>query len=478
MRTTFLLNDQLVETGLPPSMLVLDFLRRERGLYGTREGCKEGDCGACVVLVGGYEETGLVYRTETSCLIPLGELDGRHLVTIEGLNHADGLSPVQEAIVAEGGSQCGFCTAGIAVSMTHAAMTCRGALGERDLRRALGGHLCRCTGYVSLLRAGRRLAALWDGDGAGPGSDLEPHLPDLVHRRLLPDYFTEVPRRLRDLRNETAAPQSGGEAGVAMGGGTDLYVQRGEELPDIPVRLLRRRRVAGRARRVNGHLELDAGMTFEELAGSEVVRELVPDLEDYMDLIASPQIRSRATLAGNVVNASPIGDMTILLLALGTEAILSSAGGERSLPLMDFYLGYKELAWEPGEQVAQFRIPAPGVGTRVHFEKVSKRKHLDIASVNTAIRLEMEGATMVRCGLAVGGVAPVPLYCRETSRCLEGRAVSPDTLSNALQALDRELAPISDVRGSADYKRILARRLVAAHFVELFPDLIHAEAFV
>lgn len=461
-------------------MLVLDFLRRERGLHGTREGCKEGDCGACVVLVGGYEEGRLVYRPETSCLIPLGELHGRHLVTIEGLNRTDGLTPLQDAIVAEGGSQCGFCTAGIVVSMTHVILTRRGGMSDRDLRNALGGHLCRCTGYVSLLRAGRRaVARLPAMDGDEGDEDLGPHLQILVRDGWLPDYFADVPSRLKALARETGETDERKAAdAVLIGGGTDLYVQRGEELPDTPVQLLRRRKVSSRISHVDGRLELDAEATFTDVEESDVFRELVPEISSYMDLVASPQIRSRATLAGNVVNASPIGDMTVLLLALGTEVVLAGNGGERSMPLQDFYLGYKHLNWEPGERVVRFRIASPSGDTRVHFEKVSKRTHLDIATVNSAIRLRMEGDTVAACGLALGGVAPVPFYCREAVQSLQGREVSREVVMDLLDVMSGELSPISDVRGSAAYKRALARRLVAAHFVELFPGRVDAETFV
>lgn len=460
-RTEFLLNDHAISTDEPQGLLVLDYLRRRRRLTGTKEGCKEGDCGACVVLIGELDGDRVRYQPVTSCLMPLGELHGKHLVTIEGLNLA-ALSPVQQAIVDEGASQCGFCTPGIVVSLTGLAMRDGAELDPEGVKRALSGHLCRCTGYRSLKAAGESMRRVI-GERTGISS--------LVEDGRLPAYFQDVPRRLRTMARETETAAIGAAA-TAIAGGTDLYVQRGEDLPDAAVGVLNRtladERVRGIARE-NGHLRVGALTTFEEFAEHPEVRRRIPEIGDYMFLIASWQIRNRATLGGNLVNASPIGDMTVLLLALDAELVLAAGGDRRTLPLRDLYLGYKQLAKAPEEIVTEIRIPEPPAGTRVGWEKVSKRQCLDIATVNSALQIRLEGQRVADVGLAAGGVAPIPLTLRETAEVLRGRVLDVAAVRDALAAAQREISPISDVRGSADYKRLLVRQLMIAHFIRLFP---------
>jgi xanthine dehydrogenase small subunit len=195
----FLLNNEEVVAHEPPGLLVLDYLRRKRRLVGTKEGCKEGDCGACAVLVGDFQEEGqLVYQPATSCLIPLGELAGKHLVTIEGINPETGLSPLQQAIVEEGGTQCGYCTPGIVVSMTHAVISSRSHVTSDVMETALSGHLCRCTGYASLKRAGALMMKGWsEQEKAREDGNFEHQIGCLVAKGMLPAYFNTIPDRLR-----------------------------------------------------------------------------------------------------------------------------------------------------------------------------------------------------------------------------------------------------------------------------------------
>ncbi len=470
----FLLNDREVETSVSPGMLVLDYLRREQRATGTKEGCREGDCGACAVLVGELEGDACRYLPVTSCLMPVGELEGKHLVTIEGLNMRE-LTPVQQAIVDEGASQCGFCTPGIVVSLTGLLMDDDAETDGDAVKKALSGHLCRCTGYRSLKRSGA-LAAETVGRRTG--------VEALVDRGLLPEYFGGVPDRLRQLArdgDEAAGPEdaSAGEAAaVFVAGGTDIYVQRGEELADVDVGVLNLRRDEMRGiSRANGHLRLGALTTFEEFGQHPEVRELVPDVASYMILIASWQIRNRATVGGNVINASPIGDMTILLQALGAVLVLSENGSRREVPLAAFYRGYKELDKAPGEILTEILIPVPPAGTRVHFEKVSKRKCLDIATVNSAVSIREVDGVVAAVALAVGGVAPVPLVLERTAAYLLGKPIEKATVDGVLRSAQQELTPISDVRGSAAYKRLLVRQQLFAKFTRLFPETLEVKDF-
>jgi xanthine dehydrogenase small subunit len=480
MSTKIILNDEDVETDEPQGLLVLDFLRRHRRLVGTKEGCKEGDCGACGVMIGSVEGGELSYVPVTSCLVPLGELDGKHLVTIEGLNLPGELSVLQDAVVEEGGSQCGYCTPGIIVSMTHCLMTRRSRVSVEDMKIALSGHLCRCTGYGSLKRAAARMADLWEpSDREADDDSLEHHLERLVAKKILPEYFVSIPSRLQALHAscESTPGEAETDASFVIAGGTDLYVQRGEEIPDAAVEVLGRRLDLTGIRRENGHLQVGGMVTFAQMAESPEFCELVPELDRFMHLIASLQIRNRATLAGNVVNASPIGDVTILLLALEASIHLRQGSQTREMPLHRLYRGYKDLDKSPREILSYFTVPVGEGDTRINFEKVSKRKCLDIASVNSALKLRLEGTRIVGASLAVGGVAAVPKFLPESSEFLVGREASTSTVRELLPIVQAEISPIGDVRGSAAFKRLLAQHLVVSHFVKMFPETVPLNSF-
>ena len=469
----FLLNDREIATAAAPGLLALDWLRRHQRLCGTKEGCKEGDCGACTVLLGELEGEEVRYLPMTSCLMPLAELAGRHLVTVEGLALESGpgaarLNPVQQAIVDFGGSQCGFCTPGIVVSLTSLLMAApaAGSTPERETARGLSGNLCRCTGYRSLKEAGAGALT----------ATAERGVPALVAAGALPPYFLEVPRRLASLAATAAAgPAEEDTAATWIGGGTDLYVQQGEDLPARPLRLVPRPAVA--VVRDGESLRVAAGATFQQLAEDAELCRVLPRLPQWMEEIASWQIRNRATLGGNIVNASPIGDLSLLFLAWRAELRLTSAGEERILPLRDFYLGYKKTALRPGELVRELRVAAPPTLV-AGWEKVAKRRSLDIASVNLALLFCRDDAGLPRrVGLAVGGVAPVPLALARCEALLEGARVDLALAEKVLATAQEEIAPISDVRGSADYKRLLVRQLLIAQLTSQFPQALTVADF-
>ena len=471
--TRFILNDREVETAAPAGLLVLDFLRNSERLTGTKEGCKEGDCGACAILLGELEGDAVRYQPVTSCLVPLAEVHGKHVVTIEGCNLA-GLNPVQEAIVEFGGTQCGFCTPGIVVSLHGLLLDHAKGLSLDDVKYALSGHLCRCTGYRSL----KDCAATLERD---LGSRLHANgsasrVPALTAAGALPEYFTTIPERLRALRASSSAPATHAADELLIAGGTDLYVQQGETIPERRVAVLGQRPELKGIRRAGGEFRIGALTTFEEFGTHPAVIGAIPAIGAFNHLIASWQIRNRATLAGNIVNASPIGDFTALLLALDARVVLEEGGTRRSVHLKEFYRGYKQIDLRPGELLTEVAFADP-TAARVNFEKVSKRTCLDIASVNSACSIRCTGDTIGEAHFSLGGVAPVPLYLRETSRALRGRALDLETAWEAVRVSQQEIAPISDVRGSAEYKRLLARQLLIAHFVTLFPDRFPAAAF-
>ncbi|WP_151085736.1 FAD binding domain-containing protein [Hymenobacter baengnokdamensis] len=499
---SFYLNDQPVHTAEPAASALLDFVRYHEHLTGTKIGCREGDCGACTVLVGELAEDGqrLAYQSMTSCLTPLGNVHGKHVVTVEGINPAGGqLTPVQQAIVDQNGAQCGFCTVGFVLSLTGHSLSDKPATAS-STRAAIDGNICRCTGYKSLERAAARLTAEL---AARPATD---SVKWLSEKQFVPAYFTEIPARLAALRAETGTAPSpaanGHDAGAApvstspnghaqsqngqhsasqpfthplLSGGTDLLVQRLDELRQQPVRLLFDHGRRG-VRQHEGRVVLGAATTASQLLESEVMRGLLPRLPDYLKLVSSTPIRNMGTVAGNFVNASPIGDLTILFLALGAETTLAdAAGANRSLPLAGLYLGYKKLAKAADEQVTEISFPAPLAGDFFNFEKVSKRTHLDIASVNTAAWLRVENDVITAARVSAGGVGPVPLLLARTGEYLLGRPLSADTVAGANAVMQAEISPISDVRGTAAYKRLLLRQLLFAHFLRFAPAMTLAE---
>jgi xanthine dehydrogenase small subunit len=450
----FLLNDRLAEVDVPPGMATLDVVRDLLGLKGTKHACREGDCGACLVLVGAFEPDGTVrYHALTSCLLPIGEVAGRHLVTVEGLSGAD-LGPVQRAILDEGASQCGFCTPGFVVAMTGVLLNTT-TFDLADALIGLAGNLCRCTGYASIRRA---IAGLLEElrHTAGQAPD---RVAALVAAGVLPPYFSDAASRLAELASD---PLPSITDGPLVAGGTDVYVQRLHDLEPVAPRLLLRE-LPPTIRSDNGLIVLSATTTAEDLKRSAVLREVLGDLAPFVDLICSEPIRLRATIGGNLANASPIGDMTILLLALDAELVLARGGERRMLPLRELYRGYKDVDLGDGEIIEAARFPAARSRGRLNFEKISKRTYLDIASVNSAAWMAFDGDRITEAFVSAGGVAPIPMRLTATEAFLRGRRATVETARQAAGIARTEVSPISDVRGSAAYKRLLLGQLVVAH---------------
>lgn len=444
----------------------MDALRRDRRLVGTKEGCREGDCGACGVLLGELDAHGSVtYRAVPSCMLLVGHARGRHVVTIEGLDLPTELTPQQQAIVKHGGSQCGFCTPGFVVSFTGFLLNAV-EFTEDEAVSAIGGNLCRCTGYVPLVRAARELATQF--------SQLVPPGPEriaaLVAAGALPEHFLRAQAHLESLANE--APVTADPDALLVGGGTDLIVQRGAALdaqaPDfaLPTEAARQPFIEAQT------LVIPAAATFEDLRRSAAFHKVWPTAAKDLELFASALIRERATVAGNLANASPIADGTAMLLACDAQLELTGPGGTRHVPLANFYLGYKQLDLKEQERIHNVRI-ALSASREVHFEKISKRTYLDIATVNSAIGITATDDGLIEAvTISAGGVAPTPITLPKTAAFLAGKQLTSALILEATKVLDTELAPIDDVRGSAAYKRLALRQLFLAHFLCLFPRLV------
>lgn len=457
----FILNNEDISTDLPAGMTVLDFVRYHKDLKGTKIGCREGDCGACTILVGELMDDRVRYRSMTSCLMPLANAAGKHIVTIEGINPADGsLTPVQQAMVDESGTQCGFCTVGFVMSLTGFCVDrvssphvskCSTNATEAAIS-AVDGNICRCTGYKSIERAAARLSE----PSASAGG------------QFVPEYFNSIGARLKTMTSDTSGTGRPLAQAVPTGGGTDLYVQRPDDMAEtVSTPLLYDDALRG-IRDTGAHIEIGASATVTDLLESPLMHSIFPDLYKHLKLVSSTPIRNMATLAGNFVNASPIGDMTVWFLALDAEIqVRTGSGSERTFPLCELYLGYKQLAKESDEIITSIRFRKPTGDFRFNFEKVCKRTYLDIATVNTAMSLTMSAGVIKDAHVAAGGVAPVPLYLGETSAFLRGKEVNEEMVAAANEIMQSEISPISDVRGTEGYKRLLLRQLFRAHFVEI-----------
>ena len=461
----FFLNNKKIQSDRSSGTLVLDFIREQTSLTGTKEGCREGDCGACMVLLGRPVKNGIIYNAVNSCLLTLGEIQGCHVVTIEGLNRSDGLTPIQRAFFDRVASQCGFCTPGMIISITGFFLNTAELSMEAGIE-ALSGNICRCTGYQSIKRAIQDLCEVFSGDELRNTSLPEERVALLVKLHFLPDYFLEVPRNLKDFEPYCLeTQQSSLDKGVLVAGGTDLYIQKAEELRYKKLVFLSNRPEMNFIHVKDKHCHIGATVTIEQIRRSDVIRGLIPSLFKTLGLVSSTPIRNRATLGGNIINASPIGDMTIIFLALGASVVLNNGTKQRRVPLEKFFLGYKKLDIKGTEILDSLFFPIPNPGDRFNFEKVAKRRYLDIASVNSAILFREEEGIIREIRISAGGVAPVPMLLRRTCEYLSEKKLHKQVIDKAAEIAAIEVSPISDVRGSAQYKTVLLKQFIYAHLM-------------
>ncbi len=451
----FILNQKTIETTEPIGMLLLDFIRYHKNLTGTKIGCREGDCGACTVLIGELVDGQLRYRSATSCLTPIGNVNGKHIVTVEGINFLNRLNPIQKAMHDESATQCGFCTPGFVMGLAGFCLSEKQPTYQNAIA-AIDGNICRCTGYKSIERAAAKVAGIMQQrNGEEPASYV-------AAQQILPAYFATIKEQLQQLQ---PAPQQQ-QATMYVGGGTDLYVQKHDEMVHADVDLLfNKTALKGIEQRGNTCI-IGAAVTVTDLAESDIIQQHFPAFAKYVKLVSSTPIRNIATIAGNFVNASPIGDFTIIFLALDAQLVLSDGTNKREIPLRSFYKGYKQLDKKPTEFIEQVSFALPTANSSFNFEKVSKRTHLDIASVNCAINLQVADDTIVEAALSAGGVGPIPTYLQQTSALLKGKKVSEQLVLAAIETAQTEVAPISDARGTEAYKRLLLGQLIKAHFIE------------
>jgi xanthine dehydrogenase small subunit len=486
-------------SNVPPERTLLELLREDLGATGTKEGCAEGDCGACTVVLGELVSNtageGIRYRALNSCIRLAHSIDGMALWTVEDLAGADGtLHPAQEAMVQCHGSQCGFCTPGFVMSLfgMYQNHVCHGEPITRELaQEELSGNLCRCTGYRPILDAAQQMAELpavrvdeaklakqlrllrTEGEapelvvGAGPlGIASTMPVPTLSDGSDQMESASGanaylLPKTLPDLLAARAAhPDAQIVAGCTDVGlwVTKMHMQFGQVLDVTGVRELLR------VEHYDNHVAIGAAVTLTDAYGALVAER--PQFKTFANRFAGLPVRNAGTLGGNVANGSPIGDSMPLLIALGAHVVLMSVRGHRDMPLENFYTGYRKSVLAPDEVLAWIKVPRPQPGEFVRAYKISKRYDDDISAVCLVINMTLDKGKVSKISIGAGGVAPTPARAAGTESLLLGRPWTQDTARDAAERLRAEFQPIGDMRASAAYRSEVLGNLVQRFWLE------------
>ena len=451
----FLLNGTPVRlTDVPPTVTLLDWLRETRGLKGTKEGCNEGDCGACTVMVQDAQGP----KALNACILFMGQLNGKAITTVEGLTAPDGTPhPVQAQMVTHHGSQCGFCTPGFVMSLATAHLT-----GERDHDLVLAGNLCRCTGYAPIIRA----------------AEAAQNLPPPPHIAFnLAEISTGFPKGGVPPLGEGG---SGGRAApptldafatwyeenpnaTLIAGATDVGLWVTKQLRDIePVAFLAPLTELDHITPQGESLIIGAGVTIERLR--KALSTSHPGFARMLRRYASLQVRNAATIGGNIANGSPIGDGPPALIAMGATLTLRKGATRRSMALEDFFLAYRKQDRQPGEFVESVTIPATAPGLRCY--KVSKRFDQDISAVLGCFDIDTTEGRITRARIAFGGMAGTPKRALAVEAALIGQPLTPEGITPALEAFAQDFQPLSDMRASAAYRMKVAQNLLTRYALE------------
>ena len=463
----FLLNATPVTLSeLGTGEMLLDHLRLTQRLSGTKEGCAEGDCGACTVLIGRLGASGLDYAPVNACIRPLATVDGCHVVTIEHLRGADGgLHPVQRAMVAHHGAQCGFCTPGIVMALTALWMATPHP-SEALIERALQGNLCRCTGYAPIIRA-----ALAMGD-YGTTDPLMAERATITEA--LRAWQDSARVTLSDGKSTAILPASVDDLATILtehpdarivAGATDVGLWVTKFLRDLPVAVF-----ISHLDTLRQITESDAALQIGALASYEDARAPLlahfPHLSRYWDRIAGWQVRAMGTLGGNIANGSPIGDTPPPFIAMGARLVLRQGDARREIPLEEFFLDYGKQDRRAGEFVEAILLPKPAPDTLHAAYKLSKRREDDISAVACGIAVTVQGGTITNARLAFGGMAATPKRAAHAEAALTGQPFTLATLQAAAHALPQDFTPLSDMRASAAYRMRAAQNLLTRFWHE------------
>ncbi|WP_245410951.1 xanthine dehydrogenase small subunit [Microvirga flavescens] len=454
--------------GFDPRTTLLDYLRLEERSTGTKEGCAEGDCGACTVALGRVREGKLVYEPVNACILLLGQVDGAEVVTVEDLASEEGLHPVQAAMVKNHGSQCGFCTPGIVMSLFTLYQHAPRPVSRETVNDTLVGNLCRCTGYRPILDAALEACADAPADSfTAMLSERAAQLAAITDGR---DVF------VGDATSFFAAPAS--EDALAklyanhpdatlVAGSTDVGLWITKAMMDLK-KIIWLGRVAGLDRIEYGNDTLSIGATVTHAKALPALSGIDPDLGELMRRFGSAQVRASGTVGGNIANGSPIGDLAPALIALGATLELRNGATTRNLPLENFFIAYRRQDRAEGEFVRGVSVPKLKANEAFRAYKVSKRLDEDIAAVMGAFRFTLEGRTIADARIAFGGMAGTPKRAALTEKAMFGASLDDASSWEAgFAAMAQDYQPMDDHRASAAYRSTVARNLLLKALSEI-----------
>jgi xanthine dehydrogenase small subunit len=463
---SFVLNGRLeTPRNVPPATTLLNYLRKTKRLTGTKEGCAEGDCGACTVAIGELRGGRVHYRAVNACIFLLPMLEGLAVTTVEHVQGEDGaLHPVQQALVDAHGSQCGFCTPGFVMSLFATYLSERRPQAAR-IDDILAGNLCRCTGYGPIVRAAQAMYGMPPPDAAAKELSDRTYLEGIAHRETIAiqcegrRFFS--PATLETLgRLYTENPDA-----TILSGATDVGLWITKQHRDIATfistsRVPELRGVAEHA----ATLRIGAAVTWSDL--EEVIGLHFPDFGELLRRFASAQVRNAATIGGNIANGSPVGDGPPALIALDARVVLRKGSATRTLPLEAFFIADGKQDRQRGEFVEAIEVPQLDRPERLKCYKISKRFDQDISAVCGCFNIDAVGGVVREARICYGGMAGTPKRAASLEAALTGRPWTLATVTDALPALDRDYTPLTDMRGSAAYRSQVAKNLLVKYFHE------------
>ncbi|MGJ7041146.1 xanthine dehydrogenase small subunit [Shinella sp. BE166] len=478
----FILNgEDIALRHVPPTGTLLDWLRLRRRLTGTKEGCAEGDCGACTVLVGRVVEGRLAYESVNACIRLLGSMNATHVVTVEHLAGSDGvLHPVQQAMVDYHGSQCGFCTPGFVMSL-YGLWLADPTPDRARIEKALQGNLCRCTGYEPIVRAAEAIAT------ARPSAVFDPieRTRAAVLAKLTAMAPTEtirisegngrviVPASLDDLAGILAEEPKA----TVVAGSTDVGLWVTKQFRDLnPVVFINHLAELQSIEETVEGIRIGAGVTYSQAFAA--LCRVIPALRPLIDRIGGEQVRNMGTIGGNIANGSPIGDTPPPLIALSATLTLRSKDGRRELPLESYFIDYGKQDRRAGEFVESLFVPALPANTHFAVYKITKRRDEDISALCGAFRVTLSpDGTVTDARLCFGGMAGTPKRASNVEAALLGKSWTEATIDDARAAFDADYKPLTDWRATADYRMLAAKNLLTRFYLETSGEIAQVRRF-